>query len=101
MRVEYFDMRHLAGRNGGIIVTVGPWPARVLQARGWTEQRRIWSRLATAHEEAEVKASPRCMSWRYETVEGLIEDESATPGVTKEEVELLRFLLGRGSRAAA
>lgn len=88
-------MRHLPGRNAGVIVTVGPWPKRVLDARGWTEKRRIYSRLATVEEEARIKESPRCLSWRYETVEGLLEDERATPGVFEEEVLLLEALLRR------
>ncbi len=95
MKVEYYDLRALSIRNTGIIVTLGPWPPRVLKARGWTPERKVYSRLATSGEEAEVLACTRCMSWRYQTVDGLLEDERSIEGIIEEEISLLETLFSR------
>jgi hypothetical protein len=93
MLVQYFDMRHLAGRNGGIVVTIGAWPVRVLRARGWTPNRRLHARPATASEIADVAESRRHVSWRYPDAPSLLADERALADLPPDHLERIEQVL--------
>lgn len=64
-----------SSRNGVIAVVFGDWPVRVLTHRGWTNERQIYSRIATTSEAADIVSATRYMSSRYKTVDLLLEDE--------------------------
>jgi len=93
MLVQYFDMRHLAGRNGGIVVTIGAWPVRVLRARGWTPDRLLHSRSATPSEIADVAHSRRHVSWRYPDAASLLADERALPDLPPDHLDRVEQVL--------
>lgn len=72
--VRYY--RIPSGRNAGIVVAFGDWPERVLKHRGWTPERCVYRRVATAAEHAWLAACLRFQAFRYETIEGLLSDEA-------------------------
>lgn len=72
--VRYYRTDH-SSRNGAIAVVFGSWPTRVLTHRGWTNERQIYSRVATPSEAADIVSATRYMSSRYKTVGLLLEDE--------------------------
>lgn len=71
--VSYY--RIPAGRNAGVVVVFGAWPERILRHRGWTNDKRIYQRGATPAEHDWLRNCMRYQAFRYESVDGLLEDE--------------------------
>lgn len=75
MLVRIYDLRDIASRNAGLHVVVGNWPVRACKQRGYTEKRRLITRDGTPAEVEDAAKSARHISWRYSSLEGLLEDE--------------------------
>lgn len=88
MLVRIYDLRDMASRNAGLHVVIGDWPVRVCKQRGYTEKRRLITRDATPAEIEDAAKSSRHLSWRYASVDGLLEDE-AELGVPPAEIQTL------------
>lgn len=72
--VRYYHI--LSGRNAGFVVAFGNWPERVLMHRGWTPKRCVCERVATEAEHEWLASCMRFQAIRYDSLEGLVEDES-------------------------
>ena len=97
-RIQYYELKG-EGRNAGIHVVMGNWPARVLEHRGLTHDRQVWSRDATAEETEEISASTRCLVQRYDDAESLLEDERRILAAHPTELHYVELAL-RNRRAA-
>jgi hypothetical protein len=74
------------GRNKGIVLVFGAFPARILKHRGWNNP--IYQRLMVQAEIDMVQQCRRLVSYRYEDIESLLIDELNTLGNGKDfEVE--------------
>lgn len=71
--VNYYRIQ--SGRNAGIAVVFGSWPARVMKHRGWTLERHVATRVATQDEHDWLANCMRHQAYHYQDVDGLIEDE--------------------------
>ncbi len=95
VKVGYYECGVKTGRNAEFPIVVlfdhGQWSRNVIKARG-LDGRHKCTRLATP-EEVAAHTGPRLMSYRYRTLDGLIEDESAVcPDASF--VETLKTLFG-------
>lgn len=71
--VNYYQIQ--SGVNTGFVVAFGSWPARILKHRGWTVEKRFYQRVATPEEHEWLANCMRFQAFRYESVNGLLEDE--------------------------
>lgn len=71
--VNYYRIQ--SGPNAGIVVAFGSWPERVLKHRGWTTEKRFYQRVATPEEHEWLAGCMRFQAYRYESADGLLEDE--------------------------
>lgn len=71
MYVRYYRVE--AGRNAGIIVVFGEWPARILKHRGWKNQ--ITMRVTTPEEDSWLSGCMRFQAIHYKSAHDLIDDE--------------------------
>lgn len=71
--VNYYRLP--TGRNAGIAVVFGCWPARVMKHRGWTPERHVATRVATQDEHDWLSNCMRHQAYLYSDVYGLLEDE--------------------------
>jgi hypothetical protein len=88
MLLRIYDLRDLSGRNAALHAVLGDWPERVCKQRGFTETRRLLTREATQAEIEAARSSSRLMSWRYNDLGALIDDETAL-GVDSCHIETL------------
>lgn len=72
--VSYYSIP--SGLNAGFAVVFGDWPVRVLKHRGWTSERWVCTRVATAEEHEWLSKCNRYQAFRYESLDGLLEDEA-------------------------
>lgn len=75
--VRYFSLPtgKVVDRHAGIVVVFGPWPERVLKHRGYTEERRVYTRVATVQEHEWLADCMRLQAFSYPSREALLEDE--------------------------
>ncbi len=71
--VSYYRIK--SGANAGFVVAFGPWPARILKHRGWTPEKRFYQRVATPEEHEWLANCMRFQAYRYDSVDGLLQDE--------------------------
>ena len=71
MYVRYYRVK--SGRNAGIIVAFGEWPARILKHRGWKNQ--ITMRVTTPEEDDWLSDCMRLQAIHYKSAHDLLEDE--------------------------
>lgn len=71
--VSYYQIK--SGANAGFVVAFGSWPARVLKHRGWTPEKRFYQRVATPEEHDWLANCMRFQAYRYDSVDGLLQDE--------------------------
>ena len=71
--VNYYQIS--SGSNAGIVVAFGAWPERVLRHRSWTKDKLVYQRVATPEEHEWLANCMRFQAYRYDSIEGLLEDE--------------------------
>jgi hypothetical protein len=81
---RYFHVE--SGKNAGIAVVFGDWPARIIKHRGWKKQ--IYARVMTQAEIDHVESCYRYVAIHYKSVAGLLEDEKEV--LSKDEFETLK-----------
>ncbi len=91
LTVKFFTKNE--GRNAGLILVYGEWPARILKHRGWKSV--IYERAMTQDEFDYVRSCLRYVAIRYETVDDLLADEIevlSNEQFAAEELVLRRFI---------